>query len=177
MIRSGVTCFADMYYFEEAIAEATAAAGMRALCAQTVLRFPAPDASSYEESLALARDFIQRWRGHPLIVPAPAPHAPYTCTPEILRACAELAVEFDVPLHIHLSERRRSGRLRRLHGARSCRGPEHGLFDAKVLAAHCVHWTRRDPALKTRMRACRKSVEHLSSAPVWRRSPACWSSA
>src|SRR5687767_13734249 len=53
MIRSGVTCFADMYYFEDAIAEATAAAGMRALCAQTVLRFPAPDASSYEESLAL----------------------------------------------------------------------------------------------------------------------------
>ena len=40
MIRSGVTCFADMYYFEDAIAEATAAAGMRALCAQTVLRFP-----------------------------------------------------------------------------------------------------------------------------------------
>ena len=77
---------------------------MRALCAQTVLRFPTPDATSYEDSLARARDFIQRWRGHPLIVPAPAPHAPYTCTPEILRACAELAVEFDVPLHIHLSE-------------------------------------------------------------------------
>src|SRR5512140_3721576 len=60
MIRSGVTCFADMYYFEEAVAEATAEAGMRALCAQTVLRFPTPDAQSYEESLAAARDFIQR---------------------------------------------------------------------------------------------------------------------
>ena len=69
MIRSGVTCFADMYYFEEAVAEATAAAGMRALCAQTVLRFPTPDATSYEDSLARARDFIERWRGHPLIVP------------------------------------------------------------------------------------------------------------
>ena len=76
MIRSGVTCFADMYYFEETIAEATAEAGMRALCAQTVLRFPTPDATSYEGSLARARDFIERWRGHPLIVPAPAPHAP-----------------------------------------------------------------------------------------------------
>ena len=104
MIRSGVTCFADMYYFEDAVAETTAAAGMRALCGQTVLRFPTPDATSYEESLTRARDFIQRWRGHPLIVPAPAPHAPYTCTPEILRSCAELAAEFDVPLHIHLSE-------------------------------------------------------------------------
>src|SRR5215218_5439822 len=104
MIRSGITCFADMYYFEDSVAEATAAAGMRALCAQTVLRFPTPDASSYEESLALAREFILRWRGHPLIVPGPAPHAPYTCTPEILRACAELAAEFDVPLHTHLAE-------------------------------------------------------------------------
>jgi 5-methylthioadenosine/S-adenosylhomocysteine deaminase len=47
MIRSGVTCFADMYYFEEAVAEATAEAGMRALCAQTVLRFPSPDSASY----------------------------------------------------------------------------------------------------------------------------------
>src|SRR5262245_40451326 len=45
MIRSGITCFADMYYFEDAVAEATVGAGMRALCAQTVLRFPSPDAA------------------------------------------------------------------------------------------------------------------------------------
>src|SRR5205823_7948487 len=79
MIRSGVTCFADMYYFEEAVAEATAAAGLRALCGQTVLRFPAPDATSYEDGLARARDFITRWRDHPLTAPAPAPPAPDTC--------------------------------------------------------------------------------------------------
>src|SRR5262249_43042115 len=85
MIRSGVTCFADMYYFEDAIAEATAAAGMRALCAQTVLRFPTPAAPRYEESLARAADFIRKWRGHPPIVPAPAPHAPLPCTPGSLR--------------------------------------------------------------------------------------------
>src|SRR6186997_1143935 len=141
MIRSGITCFADMYYFEDAVAEATAEVGMRALCGQTVLRYPAPDARSYEEGLARARDFIQRWKDHPLIVPAPAPHAPYTCTPEILRSCAELAAEFDVPLHIHLSEtlleveesRRRHG----MPGVPYMR--KQGLFDAKVLAAHCVH--------------------------------------
>src|SRR5712671_1147912 len=104
MIRSGTTCFADMYYFEEAVAEAAAAAGVRALCGQTVLKFPAPDAASFEDSLARARDFITRWKGHPLIVPAIAPHAPYTCTKEILRACAELAQELDVPLHTHLAE-------------------------------------------------------------------------
>src|SRR5205823_1895997 len=130
-----------MYYFEEAIAEATAEAGMRALCGQTVLRFPTPDATRYEDSLARARDFIERWRGHPLLVPAPAPHAPYTCTPDILRACAELAAEFDVPLHIHLSETAQEVEdSRRLHGAPVVPWvKKHGLFDAKVLAAHCVH--------------------------------------
>jgi 5-methylthioadenosine/S-adenosylhomocysteine deaminase len=141
MIRSGITCFADMYYFEDAVAEATVEAGMRALCGQTVLRFPSPDAPSYEDGLALARDFIERWRGHPLIVPAPAPHAPYTCTPEILRASAELAAEFDVPLHTHLSET-----LLEVEESRRANGmpvvpwvKRQGLFGAKVLAAHCVH--------------------------------------
>jgi 5-methylthioadenosine/S-adenosylhomocysteine deaminase len=141
MIRSGVTCFADMYYFEDAVAEAAAAAGLRALCAQTVLRFPAPDARSFEDGLALAREFIERWRSHPLIVPAPAPHAPYTCTPEILRACAALAAEFDVPLHTHLSETLLEvEESRRVHGMPVVPWVKRqGLFDAKVLAAHCVH--------------------------------------
>jgi 5-methylthioadenosine/S-adenosylhomocysteine deaminase len=141
MIRSGVTCFADMYYFEETVAAATADAGMRALCGQTVLRFPAPDATSYEDGLARAQDFITRWRGHPLIVPAPAPHAPYTCTPEILRSCAELAAEFDVPLHTHLSETMQEvENSRRLYGAPVIPWvKKQGLFGAKVLAAHCVH--------------------------------------
>jgi len=141
MIRSGVTCFADMYYFEDAVAQATADAGLRALCGQTVLRFPTPDASSYEDSLARARDFIERWRGHPLIVPAPAPHAPYTCTPEILRACAELAAELDVPLHTHLAETALEvEESRRAYGMPVVPYvKKHGLFGAKVLAAHCVH--------------------------------------
>src|SRR5919107_5466254 len=141
MIRSGVTCFADMYYFEDAVAQAAADAGMRAFCAQTVLRFPAPDAASFEDGLALARTFIERWKGHPLIVPGPAPHAPYTCTPEILRACAELADEFDVPLHIHLSETLLEVEdSRRVHGMPVIPWvKKQGLFGAKVLAAHCVH--------------------------------------
>jgi 5-methylthioadenosine/S-adenosylhomocysteine deaminase len=141
MIRSGVTCFADMYYFEDAVAEATAEAGMRAFCAQTVLRFPSPDATSFEEGLARARAFIERFKGHPLIVPGPAPHAPYTTTPEILRACADLAAEYDVPLHIHLSETALEvENSRREHGMPVIPWvKKQGLFGAKVLAAHCVH--------------------------------------
>jgi 5-methylthioadenosine/S-adenosylhomocysteine deaminase len=141
MIRSGTTCFADMYYFEQSVAEAAAAAGLRALCAQTVLKFPAPDAASFEDSLASARDFIVRWKGNALVLPAVAPHAPYTCTVEILRACAELAVEFDVPLHIHLAETTfEVEQSRREHGMPVIPWvKKQRLFDARVLAAHCVH--------------------------------------
>lgn len=141
MIRSGVTSFADMYYFEDDIADATAEAGMRAVCSQSILKFPTPDAQSYEESLAYCRDFIQRWKGHPLIVPSVAPHAPYTCTPEILRASAELAVEFDVPLHTHLAETAGEvENMRRDQGMPVIPYVKKAdLFNAKVLAAHCVH--------------------------------------
>ncbi|HKZ70693.1 MAG TPA: amidohydrolase [Anaerolineales bacterium] len=141
MIRSGVTAFADMYYFEEDVAKATAEAGMRALCGQTVLKFPSPDAGSYEDSLAYTRDFIQRWKNHPLIVPAPAPHAPYTCTAEILQACSSLAAEFDVPLHIHLSETAfEVAESRKQHNMPVIPWvKKQSLFEAKVLAAHCVH--------------------------------------
>jgi 5-methylthioadenosine/S-adenosylhomocysteine deaminase len=141
MIRSGTTCFADMYYFEESVAEAAAAAGVRALCAQTVLKFPSPDAASYEDALARARDFISRWKSHKLVVPAVAPHAPYTCTTEILRACAELASEFDVPLHTHLAETTfEVEQSRREHGMPVIPWiKKQRLFDARVLAAHCVH--------------------------------------
>jgi 5-methylthioadenosine/S-adenosylhomocysteine deaminase len=141
MIRSGTTCFADMYYFEDAIAEAIDAAGMRAVCSQTVLKFPAPDAESYEDSLNAARRFIERWRDHTLITPSVAPHAPYTCTPEILRECTNLALEFDVPLHIHLSETEQEVEQWREEFDMPVIPwvKKLGVFEAKVLAAHCVH--------------------------------------
>ena len=141
MIRGGTTSFADMYYYEDAVAEAVAEAGMRAVCSQTVMKFPAPDASSYEDSLAAARDLIERWRGHPLIVPSVAPHAPYTCNADIMRASAELAMEFDVPVHIHLAETEQEvEQWRETYGLPIIPWVEkQGLFDAKVIAAHCVH--------------------------------------
>src|SRR5512144_526280 len=141
MIRSGTTCFADMYYFEDSVAEAAAAAGMRALCAQTVLKFRAPDADSFEDALARARELIVRWKGHPLVVPGVAPHAPYTCTTEILEASAALATEFDVPLHTHLAETTfEVEQSRREHGMPVVPWiSAHRVFEARVLAAHCVH--------------------------------------
>ncbi len=141
MIRGGTTCFADMFYYEEAVAEGAAEAGLRAICGQSVLKFPTPDAKFFEESLAYAKAFIQKWKGHPLIVPSIAPHAPYTTTPEILQACTNIATEFDVPLQIHISET--TGEV---EGVRKETGMpvvpymrKLNLFNAKVIAAHCVH--------------------------------------
>ncbi|GAB4271507.1 MAG: amidohydrolase family protein [Candidatus Rifleibacteriota bacterium] len=141
MIRCGTTTFCDMYYFEDDIAKATAEAGMRAVCGETVLKFPAPDAKFYEEALTRTRAFIEAWKDHPLVIPAIAPHAPYTCTPEILQACAQIAREFDVPLVIHLAEtafevdqlREETGvpvipYIKRQH-----------LLDTKLIGAHLVH--------------------------------------
>ncbi len=141
LIRTGVTCFADMYYFEQDVARATAEAGLRALCAQTVMKFPAPDADFYEESLAAAQEYIQQWKNHPLIVPSIAPHAPYTCTDEILRATAALAAEYDVPLHTHLAETETEVENSRAEHDMPVIPyvKKQNLFDAKVLAAHCVH--------------------------------------
>lgn len=140
-IRTGVTTFVDMYYFESEIAKATAEAGLRAICSQSILKFSSPDATYYEESLAKAEDFIKTWKGHPLIIPSIGPHAPYTCTDEILRASSELAQKYDVPLHIHLAET-----ASEVENIRDEYGmpvipfvKKRGIFDAKVIAAHCVH--------------------------------------
>lgn len=141
MIRSGITTFADMYYFEEAIAEETAVIGMRALLGQTVLVFPAPDAETFEDALVLCRRFIENWNGHPLIQPAVAPHAWYTATSELMRACADLARAYNVPIHTHVSETKLE--------AENCRNEhqmsvvpwieQHGILETRLLAAHCVH--------------------------------------
>jgi 5-methylthioadenosine/S-adenosylhomocysteine deaminase len=140
-IRSGVTTFNDMYFFEDDIAQATADAGMRAVCGQSVMKYPAPDAPSYEDSIAMARAYIKKWKGHPLIVPSIAPHAPYSTTPEILRTCAEIARENDVPLHIHISETSfEVENMRKEQGMPVVPYvKKQGLFEAKVIAAHCVH--------------------------------------
>ncbi len=141
MIRSGVSTFCDMYYYEDEVARATAAAGMRAVCAQTILKFPAPDATSFEESLAYCRQFIEQWRDHPLIVPAVGPHAAYTATPELLHASAALALEFDVPLHIHIAETALEvEESRAQHGMPIVPWlKKQNVLEAKVIAAHCVH--------------------------------------
>ncbi len=146
MLLSGITTFNDMYYFEEDVARAAAEVGMRAVLGQTILKFPSPDAQSWDEGLARCRTFIEAWKGHELITPAVAPHAPFTNTDETLKAATALAVATDSPLHIHLSETA----IEVQDALRDYDAPpieythRLGLFDAKVIAAHCVHIKERE---------------------------------
>ena len=141
MLRGGTTCFADMYYHEEEVAWAAVQAGMRGVCGETVAKFPTPDAATYEESLRYCHDLLEHWRGHELIVAAPAPHSVYMCTPEILQETTALARQYDVPQLIHVSET--AGEVDHWVAQTSLRPVrwlhDRGVLDVKVVAAHCVH--------------------------------------
>ncbi len=146
MIRGGTTTFVDMYYFEEQVARAADEAGMRAICGQTVLRLPTPDAASYDEGLERARRFIQEWQDHERIIPTIAPHAPYTCTDTIYQEAAALCRRYGVPLVTHLSETGREVTESRAEREATPIGyaARVGAFDVRCIAAHCVHATEDD---------------------------------
>src|SRR4051812_1586510 len=78
MIRGGTTTYCDMYYFEDAIADETAKAGVRGVLGETIIDFPVPNYKTNAEAMTYTERFIKRWAGHPLITAAVAPHAPYT---------------------------------------------------------------------------------------------------
>jgi len=78
MIRGGTTTYADMYYFEDAIAEETKAAGMRGVLGETVIDFPVPDSKSPQQTLAYTESFHKKWKGDEQIHAAVAPHSIYT---------------------------------------------------------------------------------------------------
>jgi 5-methylthioadenosine/S-adenosylhomocysteine deaminase len=106
MIESGTTTFADMYYFEEEVAKATKAAGLRAVLGQTIIQFPVADAKTPADALARAETFINDFRADPLITPAVAPHAMYTLDGPTLKAARDLSRRYNVPTLIHLAETR-----------------------------------------------------------------------
>lgn len=150
MIRGGTTTFADMYYFEDAVATVVDEVGMRALCAETIITLPSPDAESCDVSLAYTRDFIERWLDHPRIVPAFAPHAPYTTTPEILQEVRRMSLSYGTPILIHLAETSHEvgESLEEMGLSPVAWVQAQGLLEGtKVIAAHCVHVDEGDIAI------------------------------
>ena len=104
MIQSGTTTYADMYYFEEEVARVTKAAGMRGVLGQTIIQFPVADAKTPQEALARAEGLIKEFAKDDLIVPAVAPHSPYTVDAKDLLASRALATKYGVPVLIHVAE-------------------------------------------------------------------------
>ncbi|MBI4853269.1 MAG: amidohydrolase [Acidobacteria bacterium] len=140
MIKSGITTYVDMYYFEDAIAEATSKAGMRGVLGETLIDFPVADNKTPQETLVYTQKFVERWRNSPLIIPAIAPHAPYTVKPDHLIAVKEFAEKQNVPIVIHLSETQAEvDDIEKRYGARPIMHLEKlGLLSNRLIAAHVV---------------------------------------
>jgi len=148
-IRSGVTTFADMYYFEDAVAEETKAAGMRAVLGETFIDFPAPDNKSNAETLAYTEKFLNKWQGDPLIHAAPAPHSIYTCSKKTIQDAAALARKYQAPLLMHVSEMKKEW-----EGSEKANGmspvqylEKIGVLGPQLVAAHCIFVDEADRKL------------------------------
>jgi len=142
MIRSGTTTFADMYYFEDAEAEETKAAGLRGFLGETWIDFPAPDNKTNAEMSAYTERFLKKWQGDSLIHAAVAPHSIYTCSEKTLKDAAAMARRYRAPILIHVAEMRKEfvDSIEK-NGATPVQYLERiELLGPDVLAAHCI-WT------------------------------------
>ena len=139
-IRGGVTTFADMYYFEDSIAEETRAAGMRGVLGETILDFPAPDNKTNVAMLEYTEKFLKRWQGDALIHAAAAPHSMYTCSKKTLQDSAALARKYHAPILIHVAEMKKElDDSRAQNGLTPVQYLERiGLLGPDVVAAHCI---------------------------------------
>jgi 5-methylthioadenosine/S-adenosylhomocysteine deaminase len=138
MLRSGTTCFNDMYFYPEVTARAAGEAGMRALVGMIVVDFPTAYAEAAEEYLSKGLALHERYRHHGLIRTAFAPHAPYSVADAALTRVRTLADELEVPVHIHLHETRDEiVQSLREHGERPlARLSRLGLLASNLAAVH-----------------------------------------
>lgn len=146
MIRGGVTTFADMYYFEDAVAEETKAAGMRGVLGETFIDFPAPDNKTNTAMLAYTEKFLKRWQNDPLIHAAPAPHSIYTCSAKTLQDSAALARRYHAPILIHVAEMKKEiDDSLKQNGLTPVQYLDKlGILGPDVLAAHCIFVDEKD---------------------------------
>src|SRR5580692_2156842 len=148
-IRGGVTTFADMYYFEDAVAEETKSAGMRGVLGETFIDFPAPDNKSEAEMLGYTEKFLKKWQGDPLIHAAPAPHSIYTCSKKTLQDAAALARKYHAPILIHVSEMKKEWEdSEKANGMSPVQYLEKiGVLGPQLVAAHCIFVDEADRKL------------------------------
>jgi 5-methylthioadenosine/S-adenosylhomocysteine deaminase len=140
MIRGGITTYADMYYFEDAVARVTKEAGMRGILGETIVDFPAPDHRTPAEALEYTQKFIAKWRNDPLVTPAVAPHSIYTLSEANLQAASALARANGVPILIHIAEAPFETAQSRLRYGLSPVAylSRIGFLGPDVVGAHCI---------------------------------------
>jgi len=157
MLLSGVTCFADGYFFEEEVARAAAHAGMRVVAAQAVIDFfPTPDAPAGKGLERLA-EFLSRCPKDPLVIPGVFCHSVWTCSRETLNAAKRMAREARCPFFIHLSETvqevrecvKRTEKLPPLLYLDSLR-----LLDSETVLVHCVALSEEEIGVAAQRGAC-----------------------
>lgn len=149
MIKSGTTTFCDMYLFEDAVAQATKQAGLRAVVGEVIYDFDSPSYGSVEKGLEYTRALIDKWHQDQLITIAVEPHSAYLCCPDLLQKLKGIADENRCPMVIHLSESQHEvARIRKKYGKSPA---EHladlGILGPHLIADHCVALTRNDIAL------------------------------
>jgi 5-methylthioadenosine/S-adenosylhomocysteine deaminase len=140
MIRGGTTTYCDMYYFEDAIADETSKAGVRGVLGETVIDFPVADNKTNAEAMAYVERYVKKWQGNELIVPAVAPHAPYTVSEEHLKAIRAFSDRTGAPIVTHISETKRE-----VDDSLKAKGASPvdylyriGFLSDRVIAAHMV---------------------------------------
>lgn len=169
MLSGGITTFLDMYFFADDIARAIADTGIRGVIARGIIAVGGPgEATSRIEE---TRTAFHAWNGKAdgRISFMVGPHAPYTCPPDTLLACAELADELGIPIHTHLSET--AGEVESARKEWGVTPIEHvyrlGLMKNRhLVAAHCVHATPDDIAIlaETGAGVCHCPVSNLKLA-------------
>src|SRR5436305_2946562 len=140
MLRGGTTTYCDMYYFEDAVADETFKAGMRGVLGETVIDFPVADNETDAEAMAYTEKFVSHWKGNALIVPAIAPHAPYTVSEDHLKAIRAFSDRTGAPIVTHISETKRE-----VDDSVKAKGASPidylnriGFLNNRVIAAHVV---------------------------------------
>ena len=138
MLLGGTTCFNDMYFFGDEAASAAIEAGIRAVIGMIVIGFPSAWAADVDEYFRKGQAVHDKFRDHPLITSAFAPHAPYTVDDHALRRIATLAEELDLPVHMHVQETRDEvERAIAMSGVRPLRRLQGlGLVTPRLLAVH-----------------------------------------
>ncbi len=146
MLRGGITCFNDMYFFPDVTARVAADAGMRAVVGLIMIDFPSAWAADPDEYLHKGIEVHDHYRNHALIHTAFAPHAPYSVSDAPLGRIRTLADELNIPIHMHVHETRDEIRQSlEQHGKRPmARLEELGLLSPSLLAVHMAQLEEED---------------------------------